>query len=254
VRRKIRNPKSEIRTIFITGTDTGVGKTLLTALLLAHLRASGTRALALKPFSSGGRADAELLCALQEGELAIDEINPFHFPEPLAPLVASRIHRRSITLRQVLAHIERIRRRTVSGSQIANRKSELAEKPSCLLIEGVGGVFVPLGNGYFVADLIRRLNGHVIVVAPNKLGVLNHALLTFRALRAAGLKRPKLVLMDQPRLDASSRSNPAILAELLAPIPVFSIPFLGSDCQRAESVKKRQKRLKRILGRVLAVE
>ena len=258
MRWKIRNPKPEIRnkteTIFITGTDTGVGKTVLTALLLAHLRANGARAAALKPFCSGDRADAELLCALQEGDLAIDEINPFYFSEPLAPLVAARIHRRSITLRQVLAHIERIRRRGYPRLPMADRQSPTPQRRSCVLVEGAGGVFVPLGEGYLIVDLIRRLKGQVIVVAANKLGVINHALLTFRSLRAAGLKRLNLVLMDQPRQDASSRSNPAVLAELLAPVPVFSLPFLGSDGQRPGGVRRKQKQLKRILGRILAVD
>ena len=78
------------RIIFITGTDTGVGKTLLTGLLLHHLRQSGCHALAMKPFCSGSRADAEFLHAVQDGELTLDEINPFFFAEPLAPLVAAR--------------------------------------------------------------------------------------------------------------------------------------------------------------------
>src|SRR5260221_14172519 len=93
------------RTIFITGTDTGVGKTLLTALLLAHLRQNGVPALALKPFCSGGRADAELFHALQDGDLTLDEINPFYFREPIAPLVAARKHRRRIQLDDVLKNI-----------------------------------------------------------------------------------------------------------------------------------------------------
>src|SRR5438094_393958 len=96
------------RIIFITGTDTGVGKTVLTGLLLTHLRQTGVRALALKPFCSAGRADAELLHDLQDGELTLDEINPFHFKEPLAPLVAARLHRRKISLDQVLTHTRQI--------------------------------------------------------------------------------------------------------------------------------------------------
>src|SRR2546429_4432134 len=106
-------------TIFITGTDTGVGKTVLTGLLVTHLRNQGTDALAIKPFCSGSRADAKLLQAIQDRELTLEEINPFYFPEPVAPLVAARLHRRAITLRQVLAHIERVRH---SRSQISNLK------------------------------------------------------------------------------------------------------------------------------------
>lgn len=98
------------RLIFITGTDTGVGKTLLTGLLLHHLRHSGVHSLAMKPFCSGGTSDVDLLYGLQDGELSRPEINPFYFREPIAPLLASRIHRRPVRLPDVIKKIERVRR------------------------------------------------------------------------------------------------------------------------------------------------
>ena len=149
------------RIIFITGTDTGVGKTLLTGLLLHHLRQSGCHALAMKPFCSGGRADAELLRAIQDGELTLDEINPFFFTEPLAPLVAARKHQCSIRIPEVLRRITRV-----------------ANRCECLLIEGIGGVMVPLGEGFSVLDLIAKLGCEAIVVSRNRLGTINHTLLT----------------------------------------------------------------------------
>ncbi|MCX6928449.1 MAG: dethiobiotin synthase [Verrucomicrobia bacterium] len=132
-----RQRRQAHRIIFITGTDTGVGKTLLTGLLLHYLRHSGCHALAMKPFCSGSRADAEFLHAVQENELTLDEINPFFFSEPLAPLVAARKHQRSICLSSVLRRIR-----------------SLASRCQCLLVEGIGGVMVPLGEGFCVADLI----------------------------------------------------------------------------------------------------
>src|ERR1051326_5574870 len=96
------------RTIFITGTDTGVGKTVLTGLLLAHLRAIGGHAMALKPFCSGSRKDVDLLYALQDGELAAEAINPFYFREPVAPLIAARQHGRLLPLGQVLEQLQRV--------------------------------------------------------------------------------------------------------------------------------------------------
>src|SRR5579859_4085747 len=128
--------------IFITGTDTGVGKTLLTALLLFHLRKKGVRALAMKPFCSGGRGDIHLLQSLQPGELSDDEANPFYFPQPLAPLVAAKKNHQ-IRLSDVLARIQKI-----------TRKCER------LLIEGSGGLLVPLGENFTVADLIAALDCH----------------------------------------------------------------------------------------------
>ena len=78
------------RIIFITGTDTGVGKTVLTALLVRFLRERGVKAVALKPICSGDRADARALRAAMDGALSLDEINPWHFRAPVAPLLAAR--------------------------------------------------------------------------------------------------------------------------------------------------------------------
>ena len=78
------------RVVFVTGTNTGAGKTILTALLLAHLRSNGVHALAMKPVETGGRRDARLLHALQRDEVSLEEVNPFWFREPLAPSIAAR--------------------------------------------------------------------------------------------------------------------------------------------------------------------
>ncbi len=200
--------------MFITGSDTGVGKTVLTALLTAHLRRTRVPVLALKPFCSGGRGDSELLFALQNGELTLDEINPYHFAEPLAPFVAARRDRRCILPAEILCHIRGI-------------ATKLAVAPrSTLLIEGVGGLLVPLVEHFSVLDLIARLNCEVLVVAQNKLGTLNHCLLTIEALRRGRVRLIKLVLMDPAVPDASCNSNPDILCDLISPIQVIRIPFL----------------------------
>src|SRR5664280_2498160 len=92
-------------TFFITGTDTGVGKTVLTALLTRHLRERGVNAAALKPVCSGGRNDVRALRAAMKGALTPNEINPWHFRAPLAPLLAARRERKRVTPANVLAHI-----------------------------------------------------------------------------------------------------------------------------------------------------
>lgn len=219
------------RILFITGTDTGVGKTLLTALLLQHLRANGVRALALKPFCSGSRLDAKLLHSLQESELTPDQINPFYFPEPVAPLVAARAHHRRIKLGQVLKVIRAV---AAPGSKLRNQESKA---PSCLLIEGSGGLLVPLGESFSVLDLISTLRCEVIVAARNRLGTLNHTLLTVRALRSAGLRRLKVVLMNARIPDASAASNAAILRECLGGLPLMELPFLGTRACTPEAVR-----------------
>ena len=195
----------------ITGTDTGVGKTVFTAALVSHLRRSGCNAVALKPFSSGSRADARLLRAVQDKALTLDEINPFHFQEPLAPLVAARKHRRKVSLARVLSFIR--------GHQ---------KHRDHVLVEGAGGLLTPLGEGFSLLDIVNKLNAKVIIVAPNKLGVINHTLLTWRAVH----RNVQVVLMGQQSRDASAKTNGAILRELMAPCPVFDFPFLGTKKPR----------------------
>jgi dethiobiotin synthetase len=254
--RSLSRPGSS-RILFITGTDTGVGKTLLTALLLAHLRSQDRHAIALKPFCSGTRADAELLHSLQGGDLTLDEVNPYYFSEPIAPLVAARIHRRRIPLAKVLQHIHSvvarhsssIRNQSRFGIGLSQTRKSKIEVPF-LLIEGSGGLLVPLGEGYTVLDLISALNCEAVVVSRNKLGTINHTLLTIRALRQAGIRKLSVALMDRKTKDVSSASNYNVLAELLAPIPVHSIPFLRSSCRTAAAVKKNATSLVRLLALV----
>jgi dethiobiotin synthetase len=269
-------PGACLRVLFITGTDTGVGKTLLTALLLSHLRQGGCQALALKPFSSGNQSDAQLLHALAGGDLTLDEINPFHFSEPVAPLVAARRRRRLISLDAVLAHIDSICSRHLrlanpvgTRAKIENQKSATKNAPT-LLIEGVGGLLVPLGDGYTVLDLITELarqcgsSSHstleVLVVSRNQLGTLNHTLLTVGALRRAlasvsssnfRVSLPRVVLMAARADDASCASNPRMLSELLLPSRLIQFPFLKAFSSKPAAVAAQASRLRPLLARVL---
>jgi dethiobiotin synthetase len=223
------------RIIFITGTDTGVGKTVLTCLLLDHLRRTGCHALAMKPFCTGGRSDTELLYSLQDGELTAEAITPFCFSEPLAPLIAARKERRSVTLQAVLQPIKR-----------------LAGRCDCLLVEGIGGLLVPLGPGFTVRDLIARLRCQVIVVSRNQLGTINHTLLTIEALKAIEATSVKVALMSYKIEDCSTGSNGRILTELLSPVPVVPLPFLGAHLQRISALKESAKKMQKSLARILA--
>jgi dethiobiotin synthetase len=222
------------RIVFITGTDTGVGKTLLTGLLLHHLRQSGCHALAMKPFCSGSRADVEFLGAVQENELTQDEINPFFFERPVAPLAAARKQHVSIKLHAVLRRI-----------------SDLAKRCEWLLIEGIGGVMVPLGDGFSVLDLIANLSCPAVVVSRNRLGTINHTMLTVNAMQYAGIKRLTVVLMASRQADFSADSNGRILSKLLVPAPVFPIPFLGRNPARIPALKRAEKKVKKTLARIL---
>ncbi len=222
--------------IFVTGTDTGAGKTLLTASLLHHLRQSGVHALAMKPFCSGSRADVRLLQSLQRGELPDAEMNPFYFKQPVAPLVAAKKGRRTIPLNEVLKCIHRVEK-----------------KCDCLLVEGSGGLLVPLGKHYTVADLIAKLHCRVVVAARNRLGAINHTLLTVSCLKANGFvaKELSVVLMPIARPDPSCETNQNVLAGLLKPVKVFEIPFLGDGASRSEAIIKNHPKIKTTLASLL---
>ncbi len=229
--RRSRKGERLAQIIFITGTGTGVGKTVLTALLLRHLRQRGCHALAMKPFCSGGLNDVDLLYGLQDGKLSRDEMNPFYFEEPVAPLVAARKHRRRISPGDVLRRIRAIQRQC-----------------ECLLIEGSGGVMVPLGESFFVADLIAALDCQVVIAGQNKLGVINHTLLTSGMLALYGVNRIKIVLAECKPRDWSARTNAKVLAEMLWPMKVIGLPFLGVRANTANAVRINCNKIKKTLA------
>jgi dethiobiotin synthetase len=117
-----------------------------------------------------------------------------------------------------------------------------------LLIEGAGGLFVPLGEGYTAADVIKALRCEVIVVAANRLGCINHTLLTIAALRALHCARIKVVLSNQRKPDLSAASNEQIITEFIRPVPVLSLPYLGRDLRRLRSLKNISKILQKSLA------
>lgn len=197
------------RVLVITGTDTGVGKTVLTCLLARHLRQAGVAVAALKPVCSGGRLDARRLVAASRAGLSLDEVNPWHFRAPVAPLLAARQLGVRLTRAEVLQHIRALRRRF-----------------EWVLVEGAGGLLSPLAENLDTRDLIAGLRAWPIVVCPNRLGAINQALLVFEALPRAAAARAQLVLMSPRPLGGVGRGNVQILAERLGAGRVHLLPWL----------------------------
>ena len=204
------------RVLFVTGSDTGVGKTVVTALLTRQLRAQGRRVAALKPLCSGGREDAVALHAELGGALSLDEINPWHFRAPLAPALAARKERRRVLPAAVLAHV---------------RQAGVCF--DVVLVEGAGGLLSPLGVGFNALDLIAALRATPIVVCPNRLGAVNQALLVLAALPPAAARRAHVVLVTPLHPDASVRSNAALLTEHIGRERVHRLPWLRGPAQEA---------------------
>ena len=220
--------------IFITGTGTGVGKTILTTLLTLHLRRAGVHAFAMKPFCSGGLEDVHLLKSAQESELSDREINPFYFAKPLAPLAAAPASKLP-SLKDVLRKIEKIR-----------------ERCDVLLVEGSGGLLVPLGQRYFVADLVSAIDCDVLLVAPNQLGTINHTLLSVQELSARNRgDRFRIALMDQLRPDLSAATNAKILQSFVSPNTVIKIPYLGRNADRISALREAAVKLRKTLSQLI---
>ena len=165
--------------MFVTGTDTGIGKTLASCTLLHALRAQGLRAVGMKPLASGSEAtpdglrneDALALLAASDPRPAYADLNPYALPLPLAPELAARDAGIEVALAPMLA-----------------AHARLAAQADAVVVEGVGGWAAPLATDLHQADLVRALDLPVVLVVGLRLGCLNHAYLSVRAIQADGCR------------------------------------------------------------------
>jgi dethiobiotin synthetase len=185
--------------LFITGTDTGVGKTHIAVRLLHLLRATGVRCAGMKPICCGDRGDAEALLASGSDGLSIEDVNPVWLQTPAAPIVGSSLEKVAIDERQIVACLRALERRVDQ-----------------VIVEGAGGWLVPIRSDYFVSDLAAAMNLPVLVVAQNRLGCLNHATLTVRSIAAYRLRCVGLVLNTvDPSSDIAASTNADVLKRIL---------------------------------------
>jgi dethiobiotin synthetase len=186
--------------LFITGTDTRVGKTHIAIQLLRLLRAAGTSCAAMKPICCGDRRDAELLLAAGIDGLTIDEVNPVWLKTPAAPIVGSVMEEMNIDIEKILAAFRVLQARVEH-----------------VIVEGVGGWMVPIRSDYFVSDLAVEMGLPVLIVAQNRLGCLNHTALTVRSvvqhrLRCVGVALNGVPVSD----DIAAVTNADILRKILS--------------------------------------
>jgi dethiobiotin synthetase len=203
--------------LFITATDTEVGKTVVTCAMAMALRGAGLRVGACKPIASGCRhereglvsEDAEALAYFSDSRLPLTVVNPVRYQEPVAPAVAAELAGEA-----------------VDEAAIAAALRQLDEACDVLLIEGIGGIMTPLSPERSLLDLAVDIGYPVVVVSRNRLGTLNHTAMTCRVIREAGLRLAGIIVnqFDPETSDTAEIHNPQWLArqnraEVLTVVP-----------------------------------
>lgn len=211
---------------FVIGTDTGVGKTLVSCALIEALRATGVSAVGMKPVASGASLDADGRLANEDADALAHAsglarptplTNPYLFEAPLAPHVAARREGRSIERAVVLDAL-----------------SALRAEADHVIVEGVGGFVVPLSDDWTTADLAVDIGAQLILVVGLRLGCINHALLTAEAVRARGLALAGWVANCQPGGMLEQEATISTLkSRLNAPILGIIPRLSGADAKSA---------------------
>jgi dethiobiotin synthetase len=208
-----------MRGVFVAGTDTGVGKTILAASVCAALAARGERVAAFKPVVTGldedppeGWArDHELLASVASGGQSPEEVSPLRFGPPVSPHYAAQMAGVQIEPNELLA-----------------KARHAADQADALVCEGVGGLLVPLTEGYLIRDLALDLDLPLVIAARPGLGTINHTLLSLEAARTAGLDVRGVVMTPWPPGDEMAESNRRSV-ELIGNVPVTCLPAITRE-------------------------
>lgn len=205
--------------VFITGTDTGVGKTVVGCALAEMLRRRRVNVGVMKPIETGvgpqGPLDAISLIESALVEDSLDEVCPQRFALPAAPSVASACEGRSVDL-----------------ARIRSCYAALAARHERMLVEGAGGLLVPIETGYAMADLARDLGLPLLVVTRASLGTVNHTLLTLEVAQHRGLSVAGVVISHGPRaISTADEKNLEALRDALGKQLVGEVPPLDPSAE-----------------------
>jgi dethiobiotin synthetase len=190
--------------IFVAGTDTEIGKTVVACGIARLLKQKGKNVAVLKPVASGSRSDALALTKAAQLKEPLDVVNPQFFKAPLAPTVAAALERKEVDM-----------------DAVYRAYWFLQKHYEVIVVEGIGGVKVPLGESTYVVDLIQALRLPTLVVGRAGLGTINHTLLTLDALAAEKVDVFGVLLNGATGKDLAEKSNPEELQEHI------TVPFLG---------------------------
>jgi dethiobiotin synthetase len=207
-----------VRGVFVAGTGTGVGKSILAATICAGLAARGERVAAFKPVVTGldeepeeFPRDHELLASVANVGQTPEDVSPQRFGPPVSPHYAAELAGVAIEPPDLVSHAR-----------------AQAERADALVAEGVGGLLVPLTPGYLIRDLALDLELPLVIAARPGLGTINHTLLTLEAARTAGLKPVGVVMTPWPEGDDMARSNRETV-ERIGDVKVSVLPPAARD-------------------------
>lgn len=192
--------------IFITGTDTAIGKTALTCALLREFRSHGISAAGFKPICCGDRADARKLWNLADRKIPLNTINPIHLPRPLAP-IAQKCPPWSLLIKRIQQAFEDYHS---YGVEI-------------ILVEGAGGILCPITRKHTMRELAQTLNLDLLIVTPDRLGVLNQTLLVLAAASQKKLSCKGIVLNRLSKHHNTSILNNATILGQIVKLPIFQV-------------------------------
>lgn len=184
--------------IFITATDTEVGKTYVSCNIAEALKKEGINAGVFKPVSTGDRNDAKALIKATKIDETLEAVTPIFFDNPMSPYGASILENKQFDPKKAYSSLK-----------------YFLNKYEFIVVEGIGGLLVPLKKNFYVNDLIKKFNLPVVIVARYGLGTINHTLLTVEKLKKDKQKILGIVLSGKKnKNDISVKSNAAIIREL----------------------------------------
>ncbi|MGR3205600.1 dethiobiotin synthase [Bacillus glycinifermentans] len=210
---------------FVTGTDTGVGKTIISCGIAAVLKKHKFDVGVFKPFLSGisrtyPESDTALLKRASQTSLTYEDITPFEYKEPLAPYAASKLEGKTAGIEELINHWKAIK-----------------DHHDCFIVEGAGGIAVPLGKDVLVSDAIKALDLPVVIVARPDLGTINHTFLTVQYAKSTGLHVIGIIIngiSSRPGLD--EQTNPEMI-ETLCGVPILGVTPRLADAT-TENIEK----------------
>ena len=211
-----------MRNFIVTGTDTEAGKTYVSCLIVKALRERGVNAAGFKPVACGARQDARLLREAGPEGLTLDELNPVFLKNATCPYVAAKLENTQ-----------------VDKDAIRRAYEALAATHDCVLVEGVGGWEVPIAAGRRFSDMAADFHLPILLVIGNKLGAINHALLTLDAIKARGLECLGIIFNNvKDEWDTACVTNRSMIEEF-SDVPVLGELIHGQDSLDVDALMDR---------------